>query len=641
MKNNIYIKSYWIVAVLLLVLSSGCKRDISDDAVPATFATTGEVFTDNFVGLGSDFYLPFANSKLDAFSVDNEVGFESDASYRVDVPNASDPTGNYAGAILRIDGAGRNLSGYDALTFYAKASQGVVLSEVGFGQDFLENEFQVNASGLSVGTNWTKYTIPIPDASRLVEERGVFWYADGTEETNGQGYTLWFDEIKFERLDNIGQARPKINNGNDAIVESFVGATTSIAGQTETFNLANGTDVTINVASGYYSFSSSDPSIATVDDAGLVTIVSGPGSATITATLGDMDALGSITVVSQGSFTAAPIPLREASSVISIFSDNYINEPVDFYNGFYAPFQTTTSNDFSVNDDNVLNYENFNFVGIEFNQGVPTINGKLATHFHMDIFVPGTIPGNAELRIAIVDFGADASFGGDDDTSIFEDFQLGTSADQWISLDMDISSLNPKTNLGQIVLSGDGAGTAPSNFFADNLYFYRDDGTNISPETVELPLDFELSNTSNYVFVGFEGADSGIITNPDQSGENTSATVLRTVKTNGSQFFAGTFIDLDNPIDFSQNQKLSVKIWSPKSGIPIRLAIERNDGGAAQVFVDVNTTTTNEWEELIFDFEGVADFSANYNRIVIFMEFIVDLPGDGSTYYVDDIQLTN
>ena len=89
------------------------------------------------------------------------------------MPNANDPTGSYAGAILRIDGAGRDLSGYDALTFYAKASQGN-LSEVGFGQDFITNNFLVSTVNLSVGTSWAKYTIPIPDASKLVEERVSF-----------------------------------------------------------------------------------------------------------------------------------------------------------------------------------------------------------------------------------------------------------------------------------------------------------------------------------------------------------------------------------------------------------------------------------------------------------------------------------
>ncbi|MDF1694399.1 MAG: hypothetical protein P1U56_01115 [Saprospiraceae bacterium] len=641
MKINNNIKVRLFLPLLLLVVLSGCERELSDDVVLATFDTTGDIFTDNFVGLGEDFYLPFANSKLDAFSVDNEEGFESRASYRVDVPNASDLTGNYAGAILRIDGAGRNLSGYDALTFYARASQGIVLSEVGFGQDFFDNKNIVTAAGLPIGTNWTKYTIPIPDASKLVEERGVFWYSDGTEETNGSGYTVWFDDIRFENLGTVAQPRPSILRGEDVIIETFLGGVTSIEALSETFNLANGQDFSLNLSPNYFTFVSSDPSIATVNAQGIVNVVGANGTAVITASLAGLDAAGSLTVVSQGSFTAAPIPTRDPASVISIFSDFYNNVPVDFYNGFYAPFQTTTSNDFAVNGDNILNYENFNFVGIEFNQNVPTINGKLATHFHMDVFVPGSIPANADLRIALVDFGGDSSFGGGDDTPIEEDFQLGSTADQWISLDMEITGLNPRTNLGQIVLSGDGPGTPPANFYVDNMYFYKEDGTSITPETVSLPLDFELDNPSNYAFLGFEGAESSIEPNPDQSGINTSATVMKTTKTMGAQFFAGTFIDLDVPIDFSQTQKLSMKVWSPKADIPVRLALERNDGGAAQVAVDVNTTVSNGWEELIFDFGGTADISADYNRMVIFMEFVVDLPGDGNTYYFDDIQLAN
>lgn len=646
MKINKNIKVRLFLPLLLLFVLSGCEREISDDAVLATFPTTGDIFTDNFVGLGSDFYLPFFGSKLDAFSVDDNEGFESRASYRVDVPNASDPTGNYAGAILRIDGVGRNLSGYDALTFYARASQGVVLSEVGFGLDFIEDKYRVNASGLSVATNWTKYTIPIPDASRLLEERGVFWYADGTEDTNGQGYTLWFDDIRFEKLGTVAQPRPAIFNGTNVNVQTFIGGVTSIEGLSETFNLGNGQDVTINVSPSYFTFTSSDPSVATVDAQGLVTVVGETGTAIITASVNGVEAAGSLTLIAQGGFSTAPEPTRDPISVISIFSDVYNNAPVDFYNGFYAPFQTTTSNDFDVDGDNILNYENFNFVGIEFNQNVLTINGTLATHFHMDVFVPGSIPSNAELRIAIIDFGADASFGGGDDTPLEMDFSLGTTADQWISIDMDITALNPKTNLAQIVLSGDGPGNAPANFYADNLYFYREDGTNISsgtvePGTVGLPLDFELPNPSDYTFLGFEGADSAIEANPDQSGANPSPTVMRTTKTMGAKFFAGTFVDLDIPVDFSLTKKLSMKVWSPKSGIPIRFALERNDGGAEQVFVDVNTSTSNEWEQLEFDFSGVAANSASYNRMVFFMEFIVDLEGDGSTYYFDDIQLAN
>ena len=65
------------------------------------------------------------------------------------------------------------------------------------------------------------------------------------------------------------------------------------------------------------------------------------------------------------------------------------------------------------------------------------------------------------------------------------------------------------------------------------------------------------------------------------------------------------------------------------------------DNDCEVIFVDVNTTVENTWETLVFDFETLIDPAFDYNRIVIFFEFVVDLAGDGSTYYFDDIELIN
>ena len=132
MKNKTFKINKVGVFALVILLVFACEREISDDAVPAGFSTEGRVFLDNFIGMGVDFYKPFADSNFEAFSVDNNEGYESNASYRVDVPNPDNQFGNYAGAILRVDGAGRDLRDYDALTFWAKASRGVLIDQVGF-----------------------------------------------------------------------------------------------------------------------------------------------------------------------------------------------------------------------------------------------------------------------------------------------------------------------------------------------------------------------------------------------------------------------------------------------------------------------------------------------------------------------------
>jgi len=153
---------------------------------------------------------------------------------------------------------------------------------------------------------------------------------------------------------------------------------------------------------------------------------------------------------------------------------------------------------------------------------------------------------------------------------------------------------------------------------------------------VALPIGFE-SITLAYDFLGFEGADSVIETNPLPEGINPTSRVMRSTKTAGSQFFAGTLLNLDSPIDFSNSQKFRMKVLSPKSGIPIRVRLENVDNSVG-IELDANTTTLNEWEELEWDFNGM-NTSASFVRIVVFFEFIADLPGDGSTYYYDDLQI--
>ena len=104
------------------------------------------------------------------------------------------------------------------------------------------------------------------------------------------------------------------------------------------------------------------------------------------------------------------------------------------------------------------------------------------------------------------------------------------------------------------------------------------------------------------IVIGFEGADAAVEANPDASGENTSDTVVRSTKTEGAQFFAGTAMTLDVAIDFSESESISIKTWSPKANIPVRLKLE---GSAGEVLeLDVNTTVESQWETLTWDFTG-------------------------------------
>ena len=115
-----------------------------------------------------------------------------------------------------------------------------------------------------------------------------------------------------------------------------------------------------------------------------------------------VQATGSVTIEVVGEFVFAPTPTRDPADVISIFSDVYDDVPVEFYNGYWQPFQTTLSDDFAINGDNILNYTNFNFVGNQFRE--PTIDITENSNLHINMLIPGEIPPNLDFLISIINF---------------------------------------------------------------------------------------------------------------------------------------------------------------------------------------------------------------------------------------------
>ena len=198
MQNIKYTFPNILLLLAFMFLAVSCGRDLSDDATEATFPKNGDVFIDDFSpGLE---YLPYGDSNFEAFSVDTDIKYAGSASMRFDVPNEGDPKGAYAGAIFP-DNGGRNLTEFDALTFWAKGTEANTVNDIGFGQDFGENKYEVGIeNGLQLTTNWKKYTIPIPDPSKLTQEKGLFWYAEGPQD--GKGYSFWIDDLQFVKLGN-------------------------------------------------------------------------------------------------------------------------------------------------------------------------------------------------------------------------------------------------------------------------------------------------------------------------------------------------------------------------------------------------------------------------------------------------------
>ena len=153
-------------------------------------------------------------------------------------------------------------------------------------------------------------------------------------------------------------------------------------------------------------------------------------------------------------------------------------------------------------------------------------------------------------------------------------------------------------------------------------------------EPILMPIDHE-DESVNYAWNDFGGAATSVIANPDASGINTSANVAQSIKTAGSETWAGTFIVLDEQLDFSEVTTLAVDVWTPDGGELVNLKVE-NSADSYAIEINQPTTVAAGWETLYYDLSG-GDLSLVYNKLVFFFDF--DVAGDDTAYYFDNIRL--
>ena len=178
-------------------------------------------------------------------------------------------------------------------------------------------------------------------------------------------------------------------------------------------------------------------------------------------------------------------------------------------------------------------------------------------------------------------------------------------------------------------------GTAGSGktFYWDNVVFGDPNQTTV----LGIPMNFE-SSLITYSFTDFSGATASVANNPLSAGINTSAKVGKMVKGAGDPW-AGSYLTLPNPIDFSVKKTFKVKVFSPRVGAKLLLKVENALNANINFDKEVATTKANEWEELTFDYSAI-NTANSYHKVILI--FDLGTVGDGSanfTYYFDDIKL--
>lgn len=455
LKNTI---SALTIAAVAALWGAGCTRDTTG-LPPAQISTDPVVFIDNF-GAGVDFQA-FQYSDENALSQDPTGGLDGTNSLKVSVPGP----GSFAGgAFVSYDA--RDLTGYNALTFYARASSENVFDVVGLGNDNTgTSKYEASWSAIQITTDWQKFAVPIPLPSKLEFEQGLFYFAEAVPE-GYPPYDVWFDDVMFEYVDDISNPRPSMD---EVTLEPFLGATVTPGGTKTVFDVG-GSDQTINHLPWYFTFTSSNEDVAEITGAEISVV--GVGSAEITAELDTIPVAGTVTLITTAApQVAAPTPTEPASEVISLFSNapGYDNVPVDTWAAPWAGASQEVA-DIQVAGDDVKVYTNLTFAGIEFVS--QTIDASEMNYFHMDVWVPqGT-----QFKVKLVDFGEDGTWGGAPDSE--DELTFNATSDPplvtetWVSLDMhlsdDFTRLVSTEHMAQLIISGN-----TPTVFVDNIYFHK------------------------------------------------------------------------------------------------------------------------------------------------------------------------
>ena len=100
---------------------------------------------------------------------------------------------------------------------------------------------------------------------------------------------------------------------------------------------------------------------------------------------------------------------------------------------------------------------------------------------------------------------------------------------------------------------------------------------------------------------------------------NPSNKVVKITK-NKDQTWAGSVLQLTNPVDLSAKDQIKMKIWAPKVGAKVTMKLENiSDGAINSGEFTVSTTKSKTWEELTWDFSGI-DKTPEFRKVVIFYE---------------------
>ena len=173
--------------------------------------------------------------------------------------------------------------------------------------------------------------------------------------------------------------------------------------------------------------------------------------------------------------TAAATPTKLASDVMSMYSNAYTNVSVDTWR---TSWSSAVLNDIQIAGNDVKKYTTLDFVGIE--TVASQLNVTAMDTFSFDLWTPNS----TTFKFKLVDFGADAAFGGGNDVE--HETIITPTLGQWNHVSVPLSGmtgLTTKSNIAQLIFASAPAGA--STVYIDNVMFSKKALVGIGSSKVE------------------------------------------------------------------------------------------------------------------------------------------------------------
>ncbi len=261
-------------------------------------------------------------------------------------------------------------------------------------------------------------------------------------------------------------------------------------------------------SSGTFTYSSSDPTVATVNG-NVITIV-GAGSAIITATQAAAGTYGSgvisstLVVTFAPPMTAAPAPNHPAANVISLYSNAFTNVAgTDWFPGWG---QSTAASDIVIAGDTTRLYQTMNYQGTQF---AAPIDVSAMNFFHIDLWTPNA----TAFDVYLINIPPA--------TPMEQKYTLKPTLNGWNSFDIPLTAYNTiaLNKIGQLkfVDTPFGKGTV----YVDNMYFWKTSGVPVS--IVDFSASIKESKTNlTWKSVTDDNANVGFNIERSQNGKDWS-----------------------------------------------------------------------------------------------------------------------